>query len=90
MKRRLDEGLALGGHHEASASDLSRKLGEPIEWEVAVEIPSETFHPLLFSRSRSQRTKYATTRSAAISAAAPAISFSHSCARSSIRRIGFE
>jgi hypothetical protein len=42
MKRRLDEGLALGAPHEASARDLSRNLGEPIEGEVAVEIPRET------------------------------------------------
>jgi hypothetical protein len=48
MKRRLNEGLALGAPHEASARDLSRKLGEPIEGEVAVEITRETFpHPPL-------------------------------------------
>jgi hypothetical protein len=69
----LDEGLALGAPHEASARDLSRKLGEPVEREVAVKIARETFPIRRFvSRSRSRRMKYPTTRSATMSAA-PAI-----------------
>jgi hypothetical protein len=48
MKRRLDEGLALGAPYEASARDLWCKLGEPVEREVAVKIARETFpHPPL-------------------------------------------
>jgi hypothetical protein len=73
MKRRLDEGLALGAPYEASARDLWRKLGEPVEREVAVKIARETSPIRRFdSRSRSQRMKYPTTRSATMSAA-PAI-----------------
>jgi hypothetical protein len=43
MKRRLDEGLALGAPYEASARDLWCKLGELVEREVAVKIARETF-----------------------------------------------
>jgi hypothetical protein len=43
MKRRLNEGLALGAPHEASARNLLRKLDKPIERQVAVKILRETF-----------------------------------------------
>jgi hypothetical protein len=55
MKRRLDESLALGAPHEASARDPSRKPGKPIEGQVAAEIPRKTFShpPLRFTKPNS-------------------------------------